>query len=50
MIALTSLYGVLAVIEVGLLIKTARAGAAPFEEPPSPKFGDGPDGPLNFAY
>ncbi|MFT4263248.1 MAG: cytochrome ubiquinol oxidase subunit I [Nocardioides sp.] len=50
-IALTLLYGVLAVIEVGLLIKVAKAGAPPFEEPPSPRLGDKPaDGPLTFAY
>jgi cytochrome bd ubiquinol oxidase subunit I len=50
-IALTGVYAVLAVIEVGLLLKVIRQGAEPFEEPPDPTL-DGPteDRPLAFAY
>jgi cytochrome d ubiquinol oxidase subunit I len=46
LIVLTALYGVLAVIEVGLFLKYARAGA-PQIEPPA---GDDADRPLAFAY
>ncbi|GID32566.1 cytochrome ubiquinol oxidase subunit I [Paractinoplanes brasiliensis] len=45
LIVLTLLYGVLAVIEVGLFVKYARAGAPEVEEPT-----DDPDRPLAFAY
>ncbi|WP_300677082.1 cytochrome ubiquinol oxidase subunit I [Nocardioides sp.] len=49
-VSLTLLYGVLAVIEVGLLVKTVKAGAPEFEEPPTPRLGEKSDGPMNFAY
>ena len=50
--ALTLLYGVLAVIEVGLLLRVIRKGAEPFEEPPDPSLrgSDDEDRPLAFAY
>jgi cytochrome bd ubiquinol oxidase subunit I len=51
-IVLTLLYAVLAVVEVGLLVKYIRRGADPYEEPPNPKLG-GPtdqDTPMTFAY
>ena len=49
---LTVLYAVLAVVEIGLMVKYIRRGADPFEEPPDPSLG-GPvdeDAPLTFAY
>ncbi|MCW2772881.1 MAG: cytochrome bd quinol oxidase subunit 1 apoprotein [Nocardioides sp.] len=52
-ISLTALYGFLAVVEVGLLLKYAKKGADPFEEPPSPTLrgsDDDTDKPLAFAY
>jgi cytochrome d ubiquinol oxidase subunit I len=49
-IVLTLLYAVLAVIEVGLMVKYIRAGAEPFVEPPDPKLGQPSDEPLAFAY
>ncbi len=49
-ITLTLVYAVLMVIEVGLMLKYVRAGADPFEEPPSPKLGEQSDEPLTFAY
>jgi cytochrome bd ubiquinol oxidase subunit I len=51
-VALTVLYGVLGVIEVGLLLKYVKQGAAPFEEPPKPTLGapTDDDQPLTFAY
>ncbi|HEV8174762.1 MAG TPA: cytochrome ubiquinol oxidase subunit I [Actinoplanes sp.] len=45
LIVLTLLYGVLAVIEVGLVLRYARAGAPEIETPT-----DDPDRPLAFAY
>jgi cytochrome d ubiquinol oxidase subunit I len=45
LIVLTLLYGVLAVIEVGLFVRYARAGAPEVEEQ-----ADDPDRPLAFAY
>ncbi|AGL18175.1 cytochrome ubiquinol oxidase subunit I [Actinoplanes sp. N902-109] len=45
-IVLTLLYGVLAVIEVGLFLKYARAGAPPVTAPDP----DAADRPLAFAY
>ena len=48
-IALTVLYAVLMVIEVGLILRTVRAGAEPFEEPPTPE-DSSEDEPLAFAY
>ncbi|QNN52237.1 cytochrome ubiquinol oxidase subunit I [Nocardioides mesophilus] len=50
LIALTLLYGVLAVIEVGLMLHFIRKGADPFVEPPSPTLGRPSDEPLTFAY
>ena len=54
-VSLTLLYGVLAVIEVGLLVRFVKKGADPFQEPPDPTLrGDGGDDdadkPLAFAY
>jgi cytochrome bd ubiquinol oxidase subunit I len=52
-ITLTGLYGVLAVIEVGLLLRLIRTGPADFEEPPDPTLrgsDDDEDRPLAFAY
>ena len=53
LISLTVLYGVLAVIEVGLIVRFVRKGADPFEEPPDPTLrgsGGDEDRPLAFAY
>jgi cytochrome d ubiquinol oxidase subunit I len=52
-ITLTLLYGVLAVIEVGLILRFVKRGADPFEEPPDPTLrgsDDDQDRPLAFAY
>ncbi len=49
-ITLTLVYAVLAVIEIGLMLKYVRAGAEPFVEPPSPTLGQPSDEPLTFAY
>jgi cytochrome d ubiquinol oxidase subunit I len=53
LIGFTSLYAVLAVIEVGLLRRFVRKGADPFVEPPSPSLkgsAEDDDRPLTFAY
>ena len=50
MIALTLVYAVLMVIEVGLMLRYIRKGADPFEEPPTPTLGEHSDEPLTFAY
>jgi cytochrome d ubiquinol oxidase subunit I len=50
LLALTLLYAVLAVIEIGLMLKFIRKGADPFEEPPDPKLGEESDEPMAFAY
>jgi cytochrome d ubiquinol oxidase subunit I len=50
LLTLTLLYAVLAVVEVGLLLKYIRAGAEPFVEPPDPRLGQQSDEPLAFAY
>ena len=51
LIVLTLLYAVLAVVEVGLLVKYVKQGADPFEEPPNvPVGGSEDDAPLTFAY
>jgi len=51
LIVLTLLYGVLAVVEFGLLWRYIKAGAAPFQEPPDPgKSPSDDDAPLAFAY
>ena len=43
--------GVLAVIEMGLIIKYVKRGAEPFEEPPNvPLGGHDDDRPMAFAY
>jgi cytochrome d ubiquinol oxidase subunit I len=48
---LTLLYGVLAVIELGLIVKYVKRGAEPYEEPPDvPLGGHDDDKPLAFAY
>jgi cytochrome d ubiquinol oxidase subunit I len=47
LIVLTLLYGVLAVIEVGLFLRYARAGAPEIEQPATD---DDSDRPLAFAY
>ena len=49
LIAFTLLYAVLAVIEVGLILKTIRQGL-PDVEPTEPPDGDDADRPLAFAY
>ena len=49
--AFTLLYGVLAVIEMGLIVKYVKKGAEPYEEPPDvPIGGNDDDRPLAFAY
>jgi cytochrome d ubiquinol oxidase subunit I len=51
LIVLTLLYGILAVVEFGLLLRYIKAGAAPFEEPPDPSRNPrDDDAPLAFAY
>ena len=50
LIALTLVYAVLAVVEIGLLLKFIRAGADPFVEPPDPSLREQSDEPLTFAY
>ncbi len=52
-VSLTLLYGVLAVVEVGLILRFVKRGAEPFEEPPDPSLrgsDDDQDRPLAFAY
>ena len=51
-VALTLLYGVLAIVEVGLIMRTVKKGADPYVEPPDPTLGstDDEDRPLAFAY
>lgn len=52
-VSLTLLYGVLAVVEVGLLLRFIKRGADPFVEPPDPTLrgsDDDQDRPLAFAY
>ena len=36
LVSLTVLYGVLAVVEVGLIVRFSKRGLDPFEEPPDP--------------
>ena len=52
MIALTALYALLAVVEVGLLLRTIQAGAEEYVEPPDPSIRgrEDDDAPLAFAY
>ncbi len=47
LVTFTLLYGVLAVVEIGLTLRTVRAGAAPA---PAPDEGGGADRPLVYAY
>ena len=50
-VVFTLLYGVLAVVEIGLLKKYIVRGADPFEEPPNvPLGGADDDAPMAFAY
>ena len=49
-ITYTLLYGVLAVIEIGLMLHFIKRGADSFEEPPDPRLGESDDEPLAFAY
>ncbi|GAA1166028.1 cytochrome ubiquinol oxidase subunit I [Nocardioides aquiterrae] len=52
-ITLTLLYAVLAVIELGLIVRFVKRGADPFVEPPDPTLrgsDDDQDRPLAFAY
>ncbi|PWN03313.1 cytochrome ubiquinol oxidase subunit I [Nocardioides silvaticus] len=49
LIVLTGVYGVLAVVEVRLLLEYARRGADPLPDP-DPTATDGDDRPLAFAY
>jgi cytochrome d ubiquinol oxidase subunit I len=53
LLSFSLLYLVLAVIEVGLLLRVIRKGADEFVEPPSPSLrppADEADRPLTFAY
>jgi cytochrome d ubiquinol oxidase subunit I len=50
LVTLTLLYAVLAVVEVGLMLKYIRRGADPFTEPPEPRLGEDRDEPMTFAY
>ncbi len=49
LIGFTALYGVLAVIEVKLMLRTIRAGL-PAADPPKPEHERDADAPLAFAY
>ncbi|MGZ4581985.1 MAG: cytochrome ubiquinol oxidase subunit I [Nocardioidaceae bacterium] len=52
-VTLTLLYGVLAVVEVGLMVRYIRKGAEEFVEPPDPTLRGTPedaDKPMTFAY
>ena len=53
LVALTVVYAVLAVVELGLLLHYIRRGADPFVEPPDPTLRglrETDDEPLTFAY
>ena len=53
LVTLTLLYGGLAIVEVGLILRTVKKGIDPFEEPPDPTLrgsDDDQDRPLAFAY
>ncbi|WP_030055490.1 MULTISPECIES: cytochrome ubiquinol oxidase subunit I [Streptomyces] len=57
LVTFTTLYAILAVIEVRLLVKYAKAGPVVTEQPPTkdpslrgPSVGEDPDKPLAFAY
>ncbi|HET8604704.1 MAG TPA: cytochrome ubiquinol oxidase subunit I [Marmoricola sp.] len=50
-VSLTLLYAVLGIVEIGLMLRYVRAGAAPYEEPPDPgRTPTDDDAPLAFAY
>ncbi|HEY6934765.1 MAG TPA: cytochrome ubiquinol oxidase subunit I [Marmoricola sp.] len=50
-LALTLVYAVLGVVELGLMARYVRAGAAPYEEPPDPATTPtDEDAPMAFAY
>ncbi|MGW7686874.1 cytochrome ubiquinol oxidase subunit I [Kribbella sp. NPDC054772] len=49
LVGFTALYGVLAVVETKLLLRTIRAGLAGTDEPPETA-PDQPDKPLSYAY
>ena len=51
-ITLTLLYGVLAVVEMGLMIRAVKQGPDPFVEPPNPTLAgrEDEDAPLTVAY
>ena len=53
-VGFTLVYLVLAIVEVGLLVRVVKKGADPFVEPPRPKWRDPErrqdDEPLTFAY
>lgn len=50
LIVLTALYGVLAIIEVGLILRVVKAGPKPFVEPAKPADDPSDQTPLAFAY
>ena len=50
LVALTTLYAFLAVVEVRLLCSAIGKGAAPYEEPPDPSRPASDDDQLTFAY
>jgi len=53
LIGFTLVYGVLAVVEVGLIVRFVKKGADAYVEPPQPRWRDSDedrDQPLNFAY
>jgi cytochrome d ubiquinol oxidase subunit I len=50
LVTLTLVYAVLAVVEVGLMLRYIRRGADPFVEPPDPRLGEDRDEPMTFAY
>src|SRR4051794_34388157 len=49
-LSLVLLYGVLMVVELGLIVRVVKKGADPFQEPPDPGRTDDEDRPLAFAY
>ncbi len=50
LLALTLVYLVLAVVEVGLMLTYVKKGADPYVEPPNPSLREPSDEPLTFAY
>jgi cytochrome d ubiquinol oxidase subunit I len=49
-ISYTLIYLILAIVEIGLIVKYAKAGAEPYVEPPDPSLREPSDEPLTFAY